>query len=175
MPSPFQRVVVIGPSGSGKSTFARKLGLRTGLPVTHIDQLFWQPGWVPTPNDGYLQRLTEVVERDRWIIEGVNASTLDLRLPRTDLLIWLDRSRVACLWRVARRIAANYGRVRPDMAPGCREQLPDLAFLAYIWRFNVDQAPRIEMAIRQHGMSGRTVRLRSDRETQVYLDQLAVE
>jgi adenylate kinase family enzyme len=41
-----QRVLVLGSSGSGKSTFARKLGEITGLPVVHIDQLFWEPGWV---------------------------------------------------------------------------------------------------------------------------------
>ena len=92
-PVPFQRVVVIGSSGAGKSTFARRLGAATGFPVTHIDQLFWQPGWVQTPKPSYLEGLAAVVEEDCWIIEGVNASTLDLRLPRADLLIWLERGR----------------------------------------------------------------------------------
>ncbi len=141
MPPPFNRVVVIGSSGAGKSTFARKLGARTGLPVTHIDQLFWQSGWVPTPTAHYRERLAEVVAQDRWIIEGVNASTLDLRLPRADLLIWLERGRLACLTRVARRVTGSYGRVRPDMAPGCPEGLPDAAFLAYIWTFPTRIAP----------------------------------
>lgn len=168
----FQRVVVIGCSGAGKSTFARRLGDITGLPVTHIDQLFWQAGWVERPKDSYLERLAAVVAEDRWIIEGVNASTLDLRLPRTDLLIWLQRGRLACLWRVARRVVRNYGRVRPDMAPGCAEKLPEPEFLTYIWTFGTRIAPRIEAAIDRHDMHARTVRLTSDRAAQAWLEGL---
>lgn len=164
LPMPPRRIVVIGSSGAGKSTFARRLGAVTGLPVTHIDQLFWQPGWVPTPTPLYLERLSAVVAQDRWIIEGVNASTLDLRLPRTDLLIWLQRSRLACLWRIGRRVVSSWGTVRPDMCPGCPEQLPDREFLAYIWTFPQRIAPRIEAAIDRHDMRDRTVKLSSDAE-----------
>lgn len=170
---PAQRIVVIGSSGAGKSTFARKLGVVTGLPVTHIDQLFWQPGWVQTPNQEFVDRLTKVVAQPCWIIEGVNPSTLDLRLPRTDLLVWLERNRAACVWRVARRVAGSYGRVRPDMAPGCPEGPPDLDFLIYIWTFNERIAPRIEAAIDRHAMRDRTVRLGSDRAAQRWLDEVA--
>ena len=170
----FKRVVVIGSSGAGKSTFARRLGAVTGLPVTHIDQLFWEPGWRQAPPDVYLDRLTRVVESDRWIIEGVNTGTLDLRFPRTDMVVWLERSRVACFWRVGRRIAASYGRVRPDMAPGCPEQLPDFGFLSFIWTYPARIAPRIQAAVERHGLEGRTIRLRSDREAQAYLDKITI-
>jgi adenylate kinase family enzyme len=169
---PFQRVVVIGPSGAGKSTLARRLGAVTGLPVTHIDRLFWQPGWVQTPKPLYLERLAAVVAQDRWIIEGVNASTLDLRLPRADLLVWLERGRLACLGRVARRVVSSYGSTRPDMAPGCPERLPDFEFLSYIWTFSTRIAPRIEAAIDQHGMRKRTVRLSSDAGAKAWLAKL---
>jgi adenylate kinase family enzyme len=172
IPMVLRRVVVIGCSGAGKSTFARRLGEITGLPVTHIDQLYWQPGWVPTPKPLYLERLSAVVRQDRWIIEGVNASTLDLRLPRTDLLVWLERGRLECLWRVARRVVSSYGRVRSDMAPGCPEQLPDREFLTYIWTFKTRIAPRIEAAIDGHCMRARTVRLSSDRAARDWMVSL---
>lgn len=172
MSVPFQRVVVIGSSGVGKSTFARRLGAITGLPVTHIDQLFWFEGWVQRPKRNYFELLSAVVAQDRWIIGGVNPSTLDLRLPRTDLLIWLERGRIPCLWRVARRVATNIGRVRPDMAPGCPEQLPDWEFITYIWTFKTRIAPRIEAAIDRHDMRARTVRLGSDRAARDWLEGL---
>ncbi len=173
--APCNRIVVIGSSGAGKSTFARRLGAVTGIPVTHIDQLFWERGWVPAPKAVYLARLAAVVAQDRWIIEGVSPSTLDLRFPRTDQVVWLERGRLACLWRVARRVASTYGQVRPDMAPGCPEGLPDVAFLAYICTYPSRIAPRIQAAIERHGLGDRTVRLASDRAAQAYLDQLAVK
>ena len=146
----------------------------TGIPVTHIDQLFWEPGWVEAPQSVYLARLGAVVARDAWIIEGVNTSTLDLRLPRTDVVFWLDRTRWACLRRVARRIATSYGQVRPDMAPGCPEQI-DLGFLRFIWTFHARFDHRIQAAIDKHGLTKRTIMIRSDREAQAYLTSLELK
>ena len=48
-----QRIVVMGPPGSGKSTLARRLGARHGLPVFHLDQAYWRPGWVERWDPGF--------------------------------------------------------------------------------------------------------------------------
>src|SRR5260221_12637075 len=53
---PLKRVLVIGAGGSGKTTVARRLAERTGLPLIHLDALYWrargQPAaaeeWWPT-------------------------------------------------------------------------------------------------------------------------------
>ena len=39
-----ERIMIIGCGGSGKSTLARVLGEKTGLPVVHLDQIWWAPG-----------------------------------------------------------------------------------------------------------------------------------
>ena len=70
-----RRVLVIGNSGSGKSTFARALGDRTGLPVTHIDQLFWLPGWV----------LVSIFDNGQ---EELNTKSADLLIPLLGGIIW---------------------------------------------------------------------------------------
>ena len=41
----YNKIIIIGSGGSGKSTFAKKLGAVIGLPVIHLDNEFWQPGW----------------------------------------------------------------------------------------------------------------------------------
>jgi adenylate kinase family enzyme len=166
-----RRVLVIGNSGSGKSTFARALGARTGLPVTHIDQIFWEPGWVQAPNDRYFARLEAVLARDAWIIDGTNSSTFDRRLPRADTIIWLKRSRVACCRRIAWRVLTSYGQVRPDMAQGCPEQV-DWEFMKFVWGFDAKYEPRIIAALDRHEAWPRTVILRSDRATRDYLAAL---
>lgn len=166
------RVLVIGCSGSGKSTFALALGAKTGLPVVHIDQLFWLPGWVPAPTEDYLARLDGVLAGQRWIIDGVNTSTLDRRIPRADAIIWLQRSRPACYWRITRRVLSSYGHVRPEMAPGCPERF-DWEFMKYIWRFPEKFQPRIVAALDRHDAWTRTVILHSDSDSESYLRGVA--
>jgi adenylate kinase family enzyme len=166
-----RRVLVLGSPGSGKSTFARKLGDVAGLPVIHLDQLFWEPGWVQVPNEVFLQRLRDVLAREKWIIDGNFASTLDLRVPHADQIILLERSRLACVARVGRRVALSHGITREDMAPGCPEKL-DFEFLKYVWRFPAKLWPETLAAIERHGGLARTTTLRSDRETLAFLAQL---
>ena len=40
-----EKILIIGCSGSGKSTLAVALGEKLGLPVVHLDQLWWKEGW----------------------------------------------------------------------------------------------------------------------------------
>ena len=164
-----QRILVIGPSGSGKSTFSLKLGAITGLPVVHIDQFYWGAGWVPVPAALYRQRMRDAVASERWIMDGNSPNTLDLRLPRADHVILFNRSRLACLARIARRIVRTYGKVRPDMAEGCPEKF-DREFLKYVWNWPQKEWPTVTGAIERHGAWERTTILASDRQSAAFLN-----
>lgn len=41
-----RRIMIVGCAGSGKSTLAFRLQGRIGLPIIHIDQIYWTEGWV---------------------------------------------------------------------------------------------------------------------------------
>ena len=164
-----QRILVIGSSGSGKSTFSLKLSAITGLPVVHIDQLYWGAGWVPVPREVYRQRMHQAVASERWIMDGNSPNTLDLRLPRADHVILFNRSRLACLARIARRVARTYGRVRPDMAEGCPEKI-DGEFIKYVWRWPRKDWHEVTGAIDRHGAWERTTILASDRQSAAFLN-----
>lgn len=122
------RVMIFGGSGSGKSTLARALGQATGLPVVHMDHIYWQEGWVQRPADEVQRLALAAAEGPRWIIEGNHSRSMERRAERADLLIWLDPPRWLRVWRVLRRVAVYRGRTRPDMAPGCPERF-DWPFL----------------------------------------------
>lgn len=164
-----QRVLVLGSSGSGKSTFAGKFGAITGLPVIHIDHLYWGAGWVPVPTDVYLQRMRAAVAPDQWIMDGNSPSTLDLRMPRADRIILFNRSRLACVARIGRRVAGTYGTVRPDMAPGCPERF-DWEFLKFVWNYPKKDWLELIGAIDRHSAWERTITLTSDAKSSAFLD-----
>lgn len=131
-----KRIAIFGSPGSGKSTLARNLSALTGIPVVHLDQHYFQPGWVIKPVAEFRKAVTEVVAADGWITDGnyLTESVAVHRLERADTLILLDCPRWLCLWRVFRRAVLGYGRVRPDQAAGCPERF-DLEFWRFVWNF----------------------------------------
>lgn len=143
-----QRILVIGCAGAGKSTFSRQLHQLTGLPLIHLDQLFWQPGWIPTERPVFREKMLAELQKEAWIMDGNFDSTLSLRAQYADLIIWLDFPRHICFPRVLKRAVTNFGKTRPDMTPGCPEKL-DLEFAKWIWHYEQDARPDIAEAVRQ--------------------------
>ena len=125
-----QRVLVIGSPGSGKSTLATELARRTGLPLIHLDQEHWRPGWVEPSKEEWQRQLQQLVAGERWIIDGNYSGSLEMRLARADTVVDLEFPAWLCVWRLLRRIATSWRRVRPDMAEGCPEQF-NLGFVFY--------------------------------------------
>ena len=140
------RIVVVGPCGSGKSTFSRALATIRDLPVIHLDTIFWQPGWVRSPDKVWVEKQEKFIALDRWIIDGSYAQTLPLRLARAELVVHLDYPRWIYIARLLKRVIMSGVRIRLDMTQGCSERL-DLDFLLYAWRFRDQQRPRIIDAI----------------------------
>lgn len=151
------RVLIIGPCGSGKSTLARELAPRMGLPLVHMDQLGWQPGWVETEKAELNARLAEAVAQDAWLIEGNYGSTLAPRLERADTVIYLDFPIRLCLSRLIRRIITHRGQSRPDMPNDCPERF-DLAFFWYVMTWHTGPRVRTEAHLAPH--SDKVIRLR---------------
>jgi len=169
-----RRFVILGNAGSGKSTLARRLGARLDLPVVHLDRLFWQPGWVEPENDAFRARVAEAIAGDAWVCEGnYGGRTLDLRLPRAELVVWLDTPRWVCLWRVIRRACLR--DPRPDLAPGCEEKLNGAfaEFLAYVWRFDSGSRLRIEAQRLANGPEVPVVNLKTRRQVEAFVSAVA--
>jgi adenylate kinase family enzyme len=137
-----RRILVIGPSGAGKSTLARRLGAITGLPVIHLDRVYWNAGWVPTPDEEFRSRLAALLREPEWIIDGAYVTTQEERLSYSDAVVFLDFPPRVYRYRVLKRIASTYGRARPDLAPGCPEKL-DWEFLRWVWRWHHDIRPDV--------------------------------
>lgn len=137
-----KRILVIGSSGAGKSTLSIKLAEKWNLPLVHLDSLFWNEGWVPTPKPVFREKIIKYLEKDEWIIDGNFDSTLALRAKYADFIIFLDFPKVLCTYRIMKRAWIHRGTSRPDMAQGCNEKI-DLEFAKWVWRFPKDARPGI--------------------------------
>ena len=129
-----KRIMILGCAGSGKSTLAAILGEITGLPVVHLDRLFWNPGWVATPGDEMVKKSTEAAAGERWIMDGNYSHSLDFRIERADTIIFIDFNRFFCIFRVLKRWIKNHGKTRFDVGEGCPEKI-DFPFLKWIWNY----------------------------------------
>lgn len=162
-----ERVLIIGSPGAGKTTLATRLMRETGLPLVHLDQQYWRAGWIEPPEHEWLAKVETLIAQPRWIMDGNYGGSLPLRLTRADTVIDLDLPPWRCVSRIIRRIIGSWGRVRPDMAEGCPEQL-NWEFLVYTARFKRDRRASVEAKLQ--GFGGTLIRLRSQREIDAFLE-----
>ena len=163
-----QRIMIIGGPGSGKSTLARALGARLGLPVVHIDPMFWEPGWVQRDTGQTREMIAAAAAQEAWIFEGNSSVTYAGRAARADLIVFLDLPRPLRLWRILKRRVMFHGRTRPEMPANCPERL-DPAFLAEVWSWDRRTRPRAMAVLALRGGQIPTLRLTSPRQVRRFL------
>jgi len=162
------RIAVIGRSGGGKSTLARGLGAKLGLPVVHLDVLYWLPNWVASEPKPFREKLITALAEPRWITDGNFMDTADLHIAGAQMVVWVDQPRGLCIRRALWRIVTERGGKRADMAVGCDEKF-DPDFLAYIWNWDRNTRPKVEGAIARFAADKPLVRLTSDAEIARFL------
>ena len=105
------RVIILGCPGSGKSTFARSLHARTGLPLFHLDNIWWKADKTHISRDEFDDKLDELVSLDSWIIDGDYSRTYEKRIAACDTIFFLDYQEDVCMDGITGRV----GQKRPDI------------------------------------------------------------
>ena len=167
-----RRVLVIGSGGAGKSTFARRLAQCTGLPLIHLDAIYWRPGWVKTAKEEWAKTVANLIAGERWVMDGNYGGTLEQRLAACDTVVFLDLPRSVCLWRVAVRRVRHRRNSRPDMREGCPEQLT-WDFVRWIWGYPVERRPKILQRLSSLDGGRRVFVLRSGGEVESFFRKLS--
>jgi adenylate kinase family enzyme len=98
-----QRISIVGSAGSGKSTLAGVLCARLHSPLVELDELYWRPGWQPTPAEEFQAKVAAALADERWVVCGHYRSVRDLVWGRADTVIWLDYPLPLCFARLLRR------------------------------------------------------------------------
>ena len=87
-----KRINVIGTTGSGKTNFSKELSAALDISYVQLDELFWKPNWVESPDEEFLPKVTSAVKKDTWVLDGNFSRTTEIKWQRADTVIWLDFS-----------------------------------------------------------------------------------
>src|SRR5258708_28792734 len=80
-----RRIIVVGCQGSSKTSLALKLGRKLGLPVVHLDVLYWRAGWKESDKASFRVRVADAIAGVRWVVDGsFSGQAFDLTLVRAD-------------------------------------------------------------------------------------------
>src|SRR5262249_37565863 len=156
------------------STLARELGRLTGLPVVHLDRLFWKSGWNECTKDEFDAKLDEALKQHAWIMDGNYGRTIGRRAAVADTILLFNFPTWQCLRGAAMRRVQHHRTVRPDMTEGCPER-SDLEFFRYILAFRRKSLPGVLSAIERHRAGKTVVEFRSRRDVQRWLERVGSE
>lgn len=132
-----RKIIVIGCPGSGKSVFSRRLHNKIGIPLYHLDMMYWNADKTTVEKRIFLDRLSAVIGQEEWIIDGNYGSTMELRLAACDTVIFLDYPLEVCLDGINQRC----GKPRSDM-PWMETEV-DAEFVEFVKSYGSQSRPKV--------------------------------
>ena len=134
-----KKVIVIGCSGSGKSVFSRSFASLTGLPLYHLDNIWWREDGTNISREEFDVRLGEILARDCWIIDGNYKRTMERRMAACDTVIFFDLPVETCV----EGIKARKGKPRPDMPWRGAGDSDDAEFMSFVYNYGANNRPSV--------------------------------
>lgn len=138
------RILILGCPGSGKSTFGRALHEKTGLPLIHLDNVWWRADGSHISRDEFDRALEKLLRGESWIMDGHYSRTVEVRLQACDTVIFLDYPEAVCMAGIVARVGQN----RPDM-PWTEDTL-DPELVAMVRNYRRDNRPVLHALLEKY-------------------------
>ena len=164
-----KKIIVIGCSGSGKSVFSRSFASIAGIPLYHLDNIWWREDGTNVERAEFDERLSEILQEDEWIIDGNYKRTMETRMSACDTVIFFDLPLEVCI----DGIKARKGKPRPDMPWKGAGDCDDPEFMAFVNGFAQEVRPGIIELLQKYG--DKDIRIFKSREdSESFLAELSV-
>ncbi len=151
-----RKIHIIGGPGSGKSYIASEISVAYNIAVFDLDEVFWDRAadryGTKASEEQRDAALSDILEHDTWVIEGVYYSWLARSFETADLIIILRPSVWVRDWRILNRFLKR----KLGLVISKKESLADLwRLLKWNHGYDSDHPPRACASI-QH-LSHKTV------------------
>lgn len=163
-----KKIIVIGCPGSGKSTFSRALHKITNIPLFHLDMLNWNADKTTVEKSVFLERLSDTLQKESWIIDGNYGSTMELRLQACDTVFFLDYPLSVCLEGIRQR----KGKPRSDM-PWMEPMEDDAEFIHFIENYSTDSRPQVLELLKKY-KNKNIITFQNRDEAEAFLRQMKI-
>ena len=161
------KIAILGITGAGKSTLSRRIAERTGLPLFHMDALFWKGNWEEVPEEIYLKGHNDILKNnDRWIIDGWISERMLERVRQADLIIYLDYPGWLCAARYVERSFKHRNVARPELPEESKDQFKFRRFFLLLFR---GERRQLENTLKLAADPKKVLRFSSPEELEVYL------
>jgi len=172
--SPIRKIVIIGNSAAGKSTLSEKISKVFSIPVYHLDKILWKPNWERTPEDEFVKKHDEIIQKESWIIDGVAyRSTYECRFENADLIIYLDIPPEICIQNAESRMQEDLERPNPYVNENCPygfefiEEQKEV-----IYSFHNEYRPLILDLLKKYEIKNKVIYLKDNYEIDDLLEQI---
>jgi len=140
------KIIIIGCPASGKTTLANIISDKFGVPVLHLDKIFWvKPGGIKQEDFLDLQK-EFMLANNSWIMDGgfTKSPSFNFRIENADTIIFFDFPKSIIVWRIIKRLLRDYGKTRKDMPEGRKERLSTtVRLIKYIFSKNEKEKRKI--------------------------------
>ncbi len=160
------KIVVVGPSGAGKSEFSRKLNKILNIELFHLDNIFWNEDKTHIEREEFDNKLSDILHKDRWIIDGDYSRTYEVRFKNADTIFFLDYPKDICLEGANSRI----GKKRDDL-PWIEEEF-DKEFKEWIINWFIETRPILIELINKYKNDKSIIIFKSREEANDFINSL---
>ncbi len=160
-----KRFIVLGCPGSGKTAFSLKLAAKSGIPLFHLDDIWWRQDKTTVPRETFDRELSMILKGEEWIVDGDYPRTAEVRLKACDTAVFLDVDEKTCVEGVLSRT----GKKRPGTP--FVDETPDPALLERVRAYRAERRPAV-LSLLEKYPGKRIFIFRSREEAEARLEEL---